>query len=83
MGQRQAAVRDGDLKYLRVGQHEYLFNLKRDPRERANLAEAHPARVEALRQAFVGWNAAMLPDTDVEGYEVGPDRLAGRPAATK
>lgn len=82
VGQRQAAVRDDDWKYLRVGQHEYLFDLKRDPRERANLAKAHPARLEELRQAFAGWDAAMLPDTDVVGYEVGPDQLAGRPAAT-
>jgi arylsulfatase A-like enzyme len=82
VGQRQAAVRDGDLKYLRVGKHEYLFDLRRDPRERANLAEAHPGRMDELRQAFATWNAAMLPDTDVEGYEIGPDRLVGRPAAT-
>lgn len=81
VGQRQAAVRDGDWKYLRVGEHEYLFDLRRDPRERANLADAYPARMEELRQAFAGWNATMLPDTDVEGYDVGPDRLAGRPAS--
>ena len=81
VGQGQAAVRDGDLKYLRVGEHEYLFDLKRDPRERANLAEAHPARMDEFRQAFVRWNATMLPDTDIEGYEVGPGQLAGRPAS--
>jgi arylsulfatase A-like enzyme len=81
VGQRQAAVRDGTWKYLRVGGHEYLFDLKRDPRERANLAEAYPGRLDELRQAFATWNAAMLPDTDVDGYEVGPDRLAGRLAS--
>jgi arylsulfatase A-like enzyme len=81
-GQRQAAVRDGALKYLRVGEHEYLFDLKRDPRERANLAEAYPTQMDELRQAFAGWNATMLPDTDIGGYEVGPDRLAGRPGST-
>jgi len=82
VGQRQAAVRDGDWKYLRVGQHEYLFDLKRYPRERANLAEAYPAQMDELRRAFAEWNATMLSDSDVEGYEVGPDRLAGRPAST-
>lgn len=79
VGQRQSAVRDGPLKYLRVGKHEYLFNVDEDPRERANLAPEQPKVVARLRQAFEQWNRSILPDTGIEGYVFGPDKLAGRP----
>ena len=57
----QAAVRDGDWKYLKLGDREYLFDLSRDVRERANRKDAEPARFAALKNAFAAWNAAMLP----------------------
>jgi arylsulfatase A-like enzyme len=79
VGQQQAAVRDGSLKYLRVGKNEYLFDISRDPRERANLAAARPEELSRLRKAFADWNATMLPDKGVEGYVFGADVLAGRP----
>jgi arylsulfatase A-like enzyme len=79
VGQRQAAVRDGPAKYLRVGENEYLFNIDEDPRERANLAAARPEELRRLRHAFERWNETMLSDKGVEGYLFGPDLLAGRP----
>ena len=57
----QAAVRDGDWKYLRIGEQEHLFNLAQDPRERANLKERQAPVFERLKSAYAGWNAAMLP----------------------
>jgi arylsulfatase A-like enzyme len=57
----QAAVRDGDWKYLKLGGREYLFDLSRDVRERANRKDAEPARFAALKEAFAAWNATMLP----------------------
>jgi arylsulfatase A-like enzyme len=80
VGQRQAAVRDGSMKYLRVGKNEYLFNMDKDPRERANLAAAHPGELARLRQLFEAWSATMLSDKGVDGYVFGPDVLAGRPS---
>jgi arylsulfatase A-like enzyme len=80
VGQRQAAVRDGPIKYLRVGKNEYLFDIGKDPRERANLADAQPAELARLRKSFDQWNATMLSDNGVEGYVFGPDVLAGRPS---
>jgi arylsulfatase A-like enzyme len=80
VGQRQAAVRDGRMKYLRVGKHEYLFNIDEDPRERANLAAVEPAILSTLRHSFERWNATMLSDKGVDGYLFGPDVLAGRPS---
>lgn len=74
----QAAVRDGDWKYLKLGAREYLFDLAHDVRERANLKNVEPARFEALKAAFAAWNATMLsyPD-DSYSYDVrqiDPDR---------
>jgi arylsulfatase A-like enzyme len=79
VGQRQSAVREVPLKYLRVGKHDYLFNIDEDPRERANLAPEQPKVVARLRQNFEKWNRSMLPDKGIQGYVFGPDKLAGRP----
>ena len=57
----QRALRDGDWKYLRVDDIDYLFNLACDERERANLAARHPQRLAAMRQAWESWNASMPP----------------------
>jgi arylsulfatase A-like enzyme len=35
----QRAIRDGDRKYLRIAGNEFLFDVVRDPRERANLKD--------------------------------------------
>ncbi|MGV3569932.1 MAG: sulfatase-like hydrolase/transferase [Ramlibacter sp.] len=56
---QQRAYREGDWKYLRVDGHEYLFDLARDERERANRAQREPARLDALRSAWERWDATM------------------------
>ena len=60
----QRALRDGDWKYLRVDDHEYLFNIPADERERANHAAREPQRLDALREAWERWNATMPPIPD-------------------
>jgi len=57
----QSAMRQGDLKYLSLGGHEYLFDLAADPRERANLKSHQPERFAAMQKAFAAWNATMMP----------------------
>ncbi|MEJ0028833.1 MAG: sulfatase-like hydrolase/transferase [Rhizomicrobium sp.] len=57
----QAAMRDGDLKYLKLGGREYLFDVAADQRERANLAERLPDRFARMKAAYSAWNATMLP----------------------
>ena len=57
----QAALRDGDWKYLKIRNNEYLFNLAQDERERANLARREAARFTAMQQQWAAWNATMLP----------------------
>jgi arylsulfatase A-like enzyme len=56
----QAAVRDGDLKYLRVGDEEHCYNLAEDPRERADLKLREATAFARLREEFASWNATML-----------------------
>jgi arylsulfatase A-like enzyme len=57
----QAALRDGDWKYLKVGKNEQLFNLAQDERERAELAKVEPERFKAMKEKWLVWNASMLP----------------------
>ncbi len=57
----QRALRHGPWKYLRVDDHDYLFNLEGDERERANLAPIAPERLAAMVQAWEAWEATMPP----------------------
>ncbi|PND36241.1 twin-arginine translocation pathway signal protein [Paucibacter aquatile] len=77
--QGQRALREGTMKYLRIRQHEFLFDLSRDPRERANLASAQADRLATMRALWEQWNAEMLPITpDVYTHWVRGDRQADR-----
>jgi arylsulfatase A-like enzyme len=61
----QRAVRSGEWKYFASEDGEFLFNLARDARERANLAKREPQRLAALRAKFEAWERsipAMPPD---------------------
>ena len=60
----QAAMRDGDWKYLRLGGKEHLFDLAADARERADRSRNEPARLAAMRDTWAAWNATMLPYPD-------------------
>ena len=58
----QRAVRDGDWKYLRMAGNEFLFDVVRDPRERANLKERHADVFQRLKSEWEAWNSTMLPE---------------------
>ncbi|SCU74611.1 Arylsulfatase A family protein [Cupriavidus necator] len=55
----QRALRSGRWKYLAVDQHEYLFDLSADERERANLAARYPDRLADLRARWLAWASQM------------------------
>ena len=57
----QRALREGDWKYLQVDGHEYLFNLGKDERERANLATREPERLARMRAQWLAWNDSVPP----------------------
>jgi len=55
----QKALRAGDWKYLSVEGNEFLFNLARDMRERANMGGREPRRLAAMRAKVAAWEAAL------------------------
>jgi arylsulfatase A-like enzyme len=57
---KQKAYRLGDWKYLKVDEIEYLFNLRQDERERANLALKHPDRLAQMRLVYEQWETTMM-----------------------
>jgi arylsulfatase A-like enzyme len=57
----QKAVRSGKWKYLSIEGNEFLFDLSRDPRERANMRFLEPVRFEKLRTDYLRWEADMPP----------------------
>ncbi|MBJ7539234.1 sulfatase family protein [Marinomonas transparens] len=60
----QRALRVDDWKYLKVDEHEYLFNITNDARERANLGKKYPERLEAMRKQWLNWNETIPPIPD-------------------
>ncbi|MEZ5727113.1 MAG: sulfatase-like hydrolase/transferase [Burkholderiaceae bacterium] len=57
----QRAMRAERWKYLKIDEHEYLFDVVADERERANQADRDPARLDAMRAAWEAWNETMKP----------------------
>jgi len=74
----QAAVRDGNLKYLKLADREYLFDVVADPRERANLRYKKPEVFARLRSDFAAWNATMLPYPSESNSESTKENLSDR-----
>ena len=57
--QRAMLSASGQWKYLRIEEHDYLFDLTRDERERANQAAREPQRLAAMRAEWEAWAATM------------------------
>jgi arylsulfatase A-like enzyme len=66
----QRAMRDGDMKYLRIAGNEFLFNVAEDPLERANLKRRQPDVFQRMLTDYAAWEATMLPD--INGVNSGP-----------
>jgi arylsulfatase A-like enzyme len=60
----QKALRSGDWKYLSVEGDEFLFNLARDERERANWAKRAPKVFSRLREKYSAWEARLPKHPD-------------------
>jgi arylsulfatase A-like enzyme len=57
----QRALRDGDMKWLKINENTFLFNVVDDPLERANLKDRQPEVYRKLVAEYEDWNATMLP----------------------
>ncbi len=60
----QRAIRDGDMKFLKILDNTFLFNVVEDPLERANLKERRKDVYDTLVAKWLDWNATMLPELD-------------------
>jgi len=58
----QRAIREADWKYLRIAGNEFLFDVQRDPRERANLRDRYKDVFDRLKGDWEAWNATMLEE---------------------
>lgn len=61
MNMSQEACRVDNLKYLKILDNTFLFDVTADPMERANLKDRYPADFARLRQIWADWNKTMLP----------------------
>lgn len=72
------------MKYLKINDNEFLFNVVDDTRERANLKEHYPEIFALLRQQWQEWDRQLLP-IPAESYSHGlsPDIQADRYVPTR
>ncbi len=68
----QRAVRDGDMKWLKINENTFLFNVVTDPLERANLKSRQPEVYRRLVAEYEAWNATMLPE-DPAAFSTSPN----------
>ena len=59
---QQRALREGDWKYLKIAGNEFLFDVVKDPRERANLKDRYKDVFERLKNDWAIWNDTMLAE---------------------
>ena len=66
-----SAIRAGDWKLIHYYEDNRmeLFNLKNDPAETKNLADAQPAKAKALREKLDAWRK----ETDAKAPTKNPD----------
>jgi len=72
----QHAVRDSDLKYLKIRENTFLFNVVDDPLERANLKNRQPEAYRRMVQDYENWNATMLAEQPRPNGGFTADQLA-------
>jgi len=58
----QRAIRDGNMKWLKIGPNTFLFDVAADPLERANLKQREAAMYRSLTSQYEEWNATMPPE---------------------
>ena len=58
----QRAMRDGDMKYLKIAENTFLFNVVNDPLERANLKNRQKDAFAHMEKQYAAWEASMLPE---------------------
>jgi len=57
----QAALREGDWKYIHAGQRQYLFDLQQDPCEQHDLLDQRPEIAAGMRERLLIWCNTLQP----------------------
>jgi arylsulfatase A-like enzyme len=57
----QKAMRERSWKYFAMEDGEFLFDLARDARERANFAGREPERLARMRERYAAWENTLPP----------------------
>jgi hypothetical protein len=60
----QKAMRSGSWKYLSVEGNEFLYDLSKDERERANYARRVPEIFSLLKEKYSAWEAQLPKHPD-------------------
>jgi arylsulfatase A-like enzyme len=76
----QKAMRSGDWKYLSVEGNEFLFNLAKDERERANWAGREPGRLAAMRARHRWWESELPSFPDATYSVIGSKAELAQPS---
>jgi arylsulfatase A-like enzyme len=66
----QKAVRSGVWKYLSIEGNEFLYDLSRDSRERANMRYRAPEKFEELRDTYLEWDRSLGPIPEDATFDV-------------
>jgi arylsulfatase A-like enzyme len=74
----QKAMRSGSWKYLSIEGNEFLFDLARDPRERANMKHREPEPFQRLKNTYASWEASLppIPEDAKVSLVYGPAEMA-------
>jgi arylsulfatase A-like enzyme len=84
----QEAMRDGNMKWLKINENQFLFDVVKDPLERANLSRKQPEVFSRMASDYAEWNTTMLDKHMVgNSYHFESNQLADHysptPAAAK
>jgi arylsulfatase A-like enzyme len=74
----QKAVRSGVWKYLSIDGNEFLYDLSRDSRERANMRYRYPEKFAELRDAYLEWDRSLpaIPEDAVHHHVYTEETMA-------
>jgi arylsulfatase A-like enzyme len=74
----QRALRSGSWKYLSIEGNEFLFDLTKDPRERADMKSREPECFQRLKNTYAAWEASLppIPEDAKVSLLYGPAELA-------
>jgi hypothetical protein len=73
----QRAMIDGNIKWLKINDNQFLFDVIADPLERANLCRKRPEVFDRMVKEYAAWNATMLREDLVpNSYSFNSQQLA-------